>query len=1059
MSEHGDDEVHLDDAPLPQALDPNDLATTVQTMTAWMHQTQRFMSMMATRDQVAHNYMANNAARAPPAAPFAAAPVIRHGNLSKCTARFTGSGDNLNVFLSAVNAYRISNDVLDANAIISLPCLLLDQAGLWWESVKQTVHTWIEFERIIKFNFGEQWTNPLVMSKFFALVHQPHVTGELFVSECRGLLSHLSAAAQVSQHFQIDMIYAKLHVNLRGRFTRAEINNFDELIARCRSTESLWREAGLMPTIANTIIQPVRPPVVATAFTSKPISTNNSSSGPTTEFRCPQHKSNKHQWERCRFNPASPFYEPPGVSQAQNFNQQTVPKQLASATPPPNNNNIARSSPIMATAQPLSALANANLPRCFKCHATGHISSNCPSARADPPKSEKVESAAVNFDLPFPRSRIYTTANFNGFQQKAMIDGGSSHCQLNTATYDHLKGTCLFEERNCVVTLGNGLQYNTRSYVLLVSVTIGNDQYSETFDFPFIYSPDEPFPEVMIGLDLIGYANIDVDYAKRHWCFRNHSDIKFPALNCISSHAVQFILQDGEATMVDNSVRQQLQEMMAPYAEVFEDFGPPSTLGTHRIPTGKAEPVASHPYQIPAKRRFRVQQLLTEMEANNIIEPCESPWAAPLVCIVKPSGDLRLCVDYRKLNAVTAFDRYPMPSIEQLLFRTDKRNCVSLLDLKSGFWQIPVAEEDRDKTAFTCGFGLYRFTRMPFGLKGAPATFQRAMDSFARSIPNVRVYPYLDDLIVISPSPEQHLQDLNTVFNRFDQTNLRVNRDKCQFFCQEFKYLGHIVTPEGIRTDPSKVAAIIDFAPPRNIKQLQSFISTCSWYRRFVPDFAKIAKPLTALLAKDQKFVWSALQQAAFLEIKQMITTAPCLATADVDKPFFLFTDASSYALGAVLCQGSPEAPVPIEYASRLLIPAERNYNTTDREALAIIWALDKFRGYLECNHVLIMTDHQALKWLMNLKSPHGRLARWSLEIQGYDAQIQYIPGKQNVIADMLSRPFLSDELMIEVAACEVSFGSTSVADIRAKLVRVINKDTIEEWCQITLSNYSEDFY
>ena len=260
------------------------------------------------------------------------------------------------------------------------------------------------------------------------------------------------------------------------------------------------------------------------------------------------------------------------------------------------------------------------------------------------------------------------------------------------------------------------------------------------------------------------------------------------------------------------------------------------------------------------------------------------------------------------------------------------------------FGKIPVAPEDRDKTSFACEFGLFRFLRMPFGLKGAPATFQRAMDSFARSIPNVKVYPYLDDLIVVSPSFKQHLQDLGTFFKQLNKVNLRANRDKCQFFCQRFKYLGHIVTPESIRTDPSKVTAITDLPPPRNVKKFQSFISSCSWYRCFIPQFAKISKPLTALLKKNQKFIWTALQQAVFLELKQLITTAPWLAMADVDKPFFLYTDASNYALGAVLCQGTTEAPVPIEYASRLLIPAERNYNTTDQEALAIVWALDMFR-------------------------------------------------------------------------------------------------------------------
>lgn len=303
---------------------------------------------------------------------------------------------------------------------------------------------------------------------------------------------------------------------------------------------------------------------------------------------------------------------------------------------------------------------------------------------------------------------------------------------------------------------------------------------AQTFSFPFVYSPDDPFPQVIIGIDLIGFADIDLNHATRTWRFRNGSDVSFPSIKSIEVAAVQFEISEQESNSLDETGRQRLQEVLTPYANVFVDHGPASTLSKHRIPTGTADSVSSHANSIPAKRRFRVHELLPDMQAYNITEPCESSWASPLVCVVKPTGDLRLCVDYRKVNAITASDRYLMPSIEQLLFRTDKRSYVSLLDLKSGFWQIPVADEDCDKTTFVCEFGLFRFLRMPFGLKGAPATFQRAMDTFARSIPNVKLYPYMDDLIVVSPSFEQHLRDLDMVFSKLNEVNLHVNRDKCR---------------------------------------------------------------------------------------------------------------------------------------------------------------------------------------------------------------------------------------------------------------------------------------
>ena len=298
-------------------------------ITAWMRQTQAWMSLIANREQVVDSQLANNAAAvqnlaaAQQAIPFAPiAPAAHRGNLSKCSARFNGNGDNLQVFLAAANAYRLANDVPDVNAITSLPCLLLDQAGLWWESVKTDVNTWAEFERLVRFNFDGQWSNPLVMSKFFALQHDPTVTGELFIAKCRSLLSHLTAAANVTEHFQIDMIYAKLHVNLRGRIARSEVNNFNELINRCRATESLWREAGLMPTVANTLIS--NPMPTNTANSSQPKNITNSPAGPKNDFRCPQHRTNQHPWERCRLNPVSPFYTPPTGQPANRLSQQNT---------------------------------------------------------------------------------------------------------------------------------------------------------------------------------------------------------------------------------------------------------------------------------------------------------------------------------------------------------------------------------------------------------------------------------------------------------------------------------------------------------------------------------------------------------------------------------------------------------------------------------------------------------------------------------------------------------------------------------------------------------------
>lgn len=402
------------------------------------------------------------------------------------------------------------------------------------------------------------------------------------------------------------------------------------------------------------------------------------------------------------------------------------------------------------------------------------------------------------------------------------------------------------------------------------------------------------------------------------------------------------------------------------------------------------------------------QQLLKQeikmMTDLDIVEECESAWAAPVVLVPKPDNTIRVCVDYRKLNAVTEADSYPLPRIDDLLHMA-KASVITTLDLRTGYWQVSVRPEDRDKTAFITPFGVFRFKRMPFGLKNAPATFQRLIDRFRTGLPQVSVLAYLYDIIILSESVEKHLEDLNVVFQRLRQFKLHVKRSKCHFIAKQVRYLGHLISVEGIATDPEKTAVIGNWRRPKNQKEVTSFIQTCSWYRRFIPQFAAVSKPLTELLKKNSRWEWTPTREETFNKLKELLTTPPVLRQADPTLPFVLRTDASKYALGAVLAQGTGPEERPIEYASRLLSPAERNYTTTEREALGVVWSLGKFRGYIDGNHVTLLTDHQPLKWLMSLKTPSRRLARWALAIKAQSIDITYIPGKANVVADALSRP------------------------------------------------------
>ncbi|GFV78192.1 retrovirus-related Pol polyprotein from transposon 17.6 [Trichonephila clavipes] len=412
--------------------------------------------------------------------------------------------------------------------------------------------------------------------------------------------------------------------------------------------------------------------------------------------------------------------------------------------------------------------------------------------------------------------------------------------------------------------------------------------------------------------------------------------------------------------------------------------GEPTPFIEHRINTRNHLPVAVPPYRMNPSKKEILKQEIDRLLSEGIIEECESPYASPVVLIPKPNGTFRLCIDYRKLNEITVADTYPLPRMDDLLHQAKLTPFMSTLDLRAGYHQVKVHVEDQDKTAFVCPFGTYRFLRMPYGFRNAPATFQRLMNRFCNGLEDILALPYLDDIIVLSETFEKHMFDLKTIFERLLHFKLKANREKCHFASSRVKYLGFCITQKGIEVDLEKVA--------------------------YIQDFAKISRPLSYLTKKKVKLQWGFDQQNAFQTLKNSLTTPPVLKQADGTKPYIIRTDASNYALGAVLLQGEGSDEHPIEYASRLLTPAERNYSTTEREALAVVWALKKFRGYIEGTEITVASDHQPLKWLLNLKSPTGRLARWALEIQSFNLKVQYIPGKANVVADMLSRPVTQEE-------------------------------------------------
>ena len=429
-----------------------------------------------------------------------------------------------------------------------------------------------------------------------------------------------------------------------------------------------------------------------------------------------------------------------------------------------------------------------------------------------------------------------------------------------------------------------------------------------------------------------------------------------------------------------------------------------ATMVEHHIKTGNHPPIKQAPRRLAPHRRALVDVEVDKMLESGVIEAAGGPWAAPVVLVKKKDGTMRFCVDYRRLNSITVKDAYPLPRIDDSLDTLAGSEWFSTMDLVSGYWQVAMAEGDREKTAFSTHRGLYQFTVMPFGLCNAPGTFERLMEVAMRGLQWTSCLVYLDDIVVFSRDFQSHLERLGEVLRRLESAGLKVKPSKCHLARKRVAFLGHVVSAEGVSTDPAKVEAVKGWPTPQSLTETRSFIGLAGYYRAFVPDFATIAKPLTMLADKGRVFRWSEECQTAFDTLKGLLTEAPVLGYPQEEGQIVLDTDASDRGLGAVLSQRQTGTEIVLSYGSRTLTKAERNYCVTRRELLAIIFGLKKFRHYLLGRNVLIRTDHAALKWVMAFKEPEGQVARWLQVLDTYDVTIEHRPGRLHGNADGLSR-------------------------------------------------------
>ncbi|XP_057425713.1 uncharacterized protein LOC130719087 [Lotus japonicus] len=370
----------------------------------------------------------------------------------------------------------------------------------------------------------------------------------------------------------------------------------------------------------------------------------------------------------------------------------------------------------------------------------------------------------------------------------------------------------------------------------------------------------------------------------------------------------------------------------------------------------------------------------------------------------------RMCIDYRKLNKATRKDHFPLPFMDQMLERLSGQAFYCFLDGYSRYNQITVNPEDQEKTAFTCPFGVFAYRKMPFGLCNAPATFQRCMLAIFSDLVEKIIEVFMDDFSVFGASFDLCLENLDTVLKRCVETNLVLNWEKCHFMVTEGIVLGHKISSRGIEVDKAKVEVIEKLPAPTNVKAIRSFLGHAGFYRRFIKDFSKIAKPLSNLLNKDSSFLFDSACLAAFEQLKQSLISAPVIIAPDWKLNFELMCDASDYAVGAVLGQRKEKIFHAIHYARKVLNEVEINYATTEKELLAIVFALENFRSYLIGSKVVIYTDHAAIRYLLTKPDSKPRLIRWILLLQEFDLEIKDKSGKENPVADHLSR-LVNDEV------------------------------------------------
>lgn len=606
--------------------------------------------------------------------------------------------------------------------------------------------------------------------------------------------------------------------------------------------------------------------------------------------------------------------------------------------------------------------------------------------------------------------RPYVDVEIQGKIMRGLLDSGANICVLGAGCEKLIEeNTLKFRNLPCSLSTANGEKVRIFGHIR-VQVKFNNKKRYMTFHL----APNLK-QQLYLGTDFWDKFNIKpiiVDEIDGNVSFE------------VDSNRHELTLKQKE--ILESVIK------LFPSSEI-KGLGKTSLL-MHEIDVGSAKPIKQRYYPVSPIIQADLDKEIDRMLKLGVIEISKSSWSSPVSLVRKSNGKVRMCLDARKLNEVTVKDSYPLPNIEGLLGRLDKTRYISSIDLKDAFWQIPLHPASRDKTAFTVpDRPLFQFTVLPFGLCNSPQTMCRLMHLVIPHELHDRVFVYLDDLLITSATFDEHIALLEHVAGLLTAAELTINVEKSKFLLKQIKYLGYIVGDGCLKVNPEKVQAISEFPRPKTSRQIRRFQGMTGWFSRFIKDYSIIMAPLTELLKKNCKHSWNEKTEAAFQQMKLALTTAPVLVNPDFSKPFFVQCDACTSGVGGVLFQISDDGHEhPIAFVSKKLNGAQKNYTTTELECYAVIVSIKKFRPYIEGYNFTVITDHASLRWLMNQKDLSGRLARWSLKLQGYSFNIEHRKGTQNIVPDTLSRMYASEEICLEIeeiSNCHLDLDSSEFED------------------------------